>query len=67
MKSFNRLSPTFSHGDKFSIAGDNRHNTTKWTNEKLDSNFHVNVVWSRKKNERNISIKSPETLEKSLF
>ena len=28
MKSFNRLSPIFSHGDKFSIAGDNRHNTS---------------------------------------
>ena len=27
MKCFNELSPIFSHGDKFSIAGDSRHNT----------------------------------------
>ena len=28
MKNFNRLLPIFDYGDKFSIAGDNRHNTS---------------------------------------
>ena len=28
MKNFNQLSPIFGYSDKFSITGDNRHNTT---------------------------------------